>query len=120
MGRLISPGDNKLTVTKPGHIRFVLIATRPGIDRELIATNLTIGTVPLAANAVAGGVVAILRGVVLPGDDEAAVIHGRHCRIGLFTGRVGVDPELTTGRRAVGVITLAVDAVVAAACILVA
>ena len=85
MGRLISPGNDKLTVVEPGDIHLGLIAARPGIDGELITTNLTVRTVALATNTIARGIVAILRGVVLPGDDKTAIRQRGHRRMGLLS-----------------------------------
>ena len=78
MGRLVTPGDDEVAAGKSSYIWIVLVAACVGVGRKVIANRISIGIITLATDTVAGSIITILRGVILPGDDEAAVIHGRH------------------------------------------
>ena len=119
MSCLVTPSNNKITTGKSRYIWIVLVAACVGVGRKIIANRISIGIITLATDTVARGVFTILRGVILPGDDEAAVIHGRHRRIRLIIRRIAVDLELGTGSRTVGIITLSINTVVAASRILI-
>ena len=117
IGRLIAPCDDEPAVVKSGYVRIVLATALVGVDHELIAESIAVGAVKLSTNIVAG--TAVVAATIMPGNDETAVIERRHRRMYLITGRIGVDPELGAGRCAVGIITLTIDTVVGAPCILV-
>ena len=104
------PGDDEAAAVERRHRGSHLIVSRIGVDLELGIHRAAGGVEPLAMDAIS---VAVLI-VGLPGDDEAAAVERRHRGSYLIAGRESVDLELGIHRATGGVVTLAMDAVVAA------
>ena len=69
VGRLITPGNDKLVPVQDCHLRVMLITALIGINAELAAILAAVSFITLGVDTIAA---AVLR-TILPGDHKAAV-----------------------------------------------
>ena len=105
------PGDNKAAIQKCRNIRHFLLTRGVGIGLELVADSVTILVVTLAINAITGSILI----VSLPGNNKATIGKTRCRRCRLIVLHMRINPELVTISGAVGIITLAINAIVRSA-----
>ena len=92
------------------HHAVVLVADGRSVEQNRGVLGNTGCVITLAVDAITR----VVGGVVLPGDDEAAVGQARHMRVILNAAGSRVDSELRAYRDAAGVVALRIDPVAAA------
>ncbi len=115
---IITPGDDKLAITKTGDRRLVLgAALSVGVDQELFANPSGAGIITLTKDVDAGTAArTAVAAVITPGDNKLAVAEIGHRRLVLRTVvRIGVDQEVVADLRARCIETLTEDIDTAAA-----
>ena len=101
------PGRDESPPGLARNIHIRLVVGHAGVDQKLVAGGGAIGIEALPVDTPARAILAAR----LPHDDEAAAVKARNGRRILLVGRVAVDLELAAHRHAVGIVTLAIDAI---------
>ena len=101
------PAHHKVTARVHRNTGVALLIKRYGIHSKLTTRRRAIGTISLGINAIT--ITIMIK--TLPAHHKITVrIHG-DTGVALVTKRFGIHPKLTTRRRAIGTITLGIDAI---------